>query len=295
MIKYLFLIIFPVILNAQEADVPVVDTPNPEPDSEIVSETNPEPVSESDVVNTPPPPPSSESDIVNIPPPAPGSEPDVANTPPTAPSSEPVNPGDTIPTIPVAPTSTTQIAGETSKPPVPEVEIDLSPDVGFGTEGIVLNYKIRQENLDRDPFTRVYQQRTPASTTDRIVTEFLDPKMPLESFPIEKLRLTGILWRTAAPRAVFLDPNGSSYIARKNERIGTNKGYIAAIREGEVVVIEPSMKAGYSYETEILRIENDVKKVEKEEVVATEPPARGRRGFEAELLKTIDTIEKMDK
>ncbi len=281
MIRYLFFIIFPVIVNAQEASPP--------------------PVTET----------SSDPEIVNTPPPAPNSDPEIVSTPPPAPDS---NPDDATPSV----TSTTQIVSEpdsdapdsdvsngadldastvssSDEPPSPEVEDGIPSGVGFGAEGIVLNYKIREENLNRDPFTRAFAQRSPANVTE-IVTEFLDPKMPLESFPIEKLRLTGILWRTAAPRAVFLDPNGSSYIARKNERIGVNKGYIAAIREGEVVVIEPSMKVGHSYETEILRLESDVSdKVAKQEETATSKPSTtGRRAYETELLK-IDTIDKMGK
>lgn len=64
------------------------------------------------------------------------------------------------------------------------------------------------------------------------------PVLPLQRFDLAELKLIGIMWNVQEPKAMFLDPNSRIYTIGKDERIGRNNGYVAAIREGEVVVVE---------------------------------------------------------
>jgi type IV pilus assembly protein PilP len=47
-----------------------------------------------------------------------------------------------------------------------------------------------------------------------------------------------IIWEVKSPKAMVKDPDGTSYMISKNTKIGRNGGYVVAIREGEVLVVE---------------------------------------------------------
>lgn len=61
---------------------------------------------------------------------------------------------------------------------------------------------------------------------------------PLERFNLGQLKLEGIMWDVAKPKAMILDPSGNVHVVGLNSKIGRNNGYIAVIREGELVVVE---------------------------------------------------------
>ena len=90
----------------------------------------------------------------------------------------------------------------------------------------------------------------------------LEPLLPLERFPLERLKLTGIIWGTDQPRVLFVDPNNKSHVVKKNDRIGRKRGYLAEIREGEVIIAEPEQsgsKVHYSIKTLTLPKQNKMK------------------------------------
>ncbi len=64
------------------------------------------------------------------------------------------------------------------------------------------------------------------------------PLMPLQRFDINQLSLTGILWNVRDPKAILKDPTGVIYIVAPGAKIGPNNGYVASIREGEIVIVE---------------------------------------------------------
>jgi len=76
---------------------------------------------------------------------------------------------------------------------------------------------------------------------------FHGPVLPLQSFRLEQLTLIGIIWDVAKPRAMFRDSNGRVHVVGVNAKIGSQNGYVAAIREGEVVVIETFEEDGKLY------------------------------------------------
>ena len=82
------------------------------------------------------------------------------------------------------------------------------------------------------------------------------PGTPLERYDIDELKLAGIMWDIRLPKAMIIDPQGEVHVLGKDDRIGRKRGYIAVIREGEVVVVETSTFNGENtYSTRIMRIE----------------------------------------
>ncbi len=67
---------------------------------------------------------------------------------------------------------------------------------------------------------------------------FHGPVLPLQKFALAELQLIGIIWDVTRPRAMLKDPQGKVHILGPNAKIGNQNGYIAAIREGELVVVE---------------------------------------------------------
>lgn len=67
---------------------------------------------------------------------------------------------------------------------------------------------------------------------------------PLQRWELDRLQVVGILWDVRVPRAMIRDPDGALYTVTKNSRIGRNDGFVAVIREGEVVVIETKYDEG---------------------------------------------------
>jgi type IV pilus assembly protein PilP len=85
--------------------------------------------------------------------------------------------------------------------------------------------------------------------------EMQGPLLPLQRFDLNEIHLVGIIWDVGAPRAMFLDPTNTVHIIGKNERIGRNNGYIAMIREGEVVIVEATRKEDeVIYTTTVMKI-----------------------------------------
>lgn len=66
----------------------------------------------------------------------------------------------------------------------------------------------------------------------------IDVRDPLQMYPTDKYSVIGILWEVNKPRAMVKDPDGIVHVVVKNTRIGKNEGYVAVIREGEIVVVE---------------------------------------------------------
>ena len=79
---------------------------------------------------------------------------------------------------------------------------------------------------------------------------------PAQRFDLDQLRLVGIMWDVKDPKAMFMDPEKEVLVLGRDEGIGNRNGYIATIREGEVVVVETIRRRGdVIYKTRILRIE----------------------------------------
>ncbi len=103
----------------------------------------------------------------------------------------------------------------------------------------------------RDPF-QPYAEVIPTEGGDSAPRTL----SPAQRFDLEQLRLVGIMWDVKEPKAMFMDPDQEVLVLGRDESIGSRNGYIAAIREGEVVVVEAIPKRdGTIYRTRVLRIE----------------------------------------
>lgn len=81
------------------------------------------------------------------------------------------------------------------------------------------------------------------------------PPEPLQTFDVTQFKLLGIIWQVKDPKAMVLDPNGRTHLIRRQTKIGRNNGFVAAIREGEVIVVEPSVGEN-GVQTAVTRIMN---------------------------------------
>ena len=74
----------------------------------------------------------------------------------------------------------------------------------------------------------------------------------LKAYDIEALKVTSLIWDVNTPRALILDPTGQSHRVEVGTKIGRNDGYVAKIREGELIVIEKQKISGDNGEKEEL-------------------------------------------
>jgi len=81
------------------------------------------------------------------------------------------------------------------------------------------------------------------------------PLTPLQRYPLDQLQLIGVMWDIKNPKAMFTDPNSKVHVIGRDEGIGNRNGYIEAIREGEVVVVEAvRSETGVEYETKVIKL-----------------------------------------
>ncbi len=83
----------------------------------------------------------------------------------------------------------------------------------------------------RDPFRPLFLMRRPAAQT-------VEPLTPLQRYEIGQLRLVGVVYNLAPPRAMVEDSSGLGFIVMPGTPIGPNGGVVTAIRPRQVVVEE---------------------------------------------------------
>jgi type IV pilus assembly protein PilP len=129
-------------------------------------------------------------------------------------------------------------------PPIVETSVDLLRSTSFLTP-----YIYQQDNR-RDPF-RPFKEIGPLEGA-----ELVGPLLPLQRFDLSEIKLVGIIWDIRNPKAMFIDPTKKVHTLNKDDRIGRNNGYVAAIREGEVVVVETvNIRGELAYNTRVLQLE----------------------------------------
>ena len=118
--------------------------------------------------------------------------------------------------------------------PAPDA-LDQGDEVSFSGLMDPFDYNPRGR---RDPFI----QPIPDKPVDQ--GPIHGPLLPLQKYDLQQLRLVGIIWEVRKPQAMIKDPTGSTHLVGTNTRIGPRNGYIAVIREGEIVVVETQEQEG---------------------------------------------------
>lgn len=87
------------------------------------------------------------------------------------------------------------------------------------------------------PTAAIAEPRDPFSS---IVDEAMDLGMrpPLERYPVDAMKVHGVVSRTASPRALVVLPDGTTHVVRVGDAVGPNLGRVKAIESGKVVVVE---------------------------------------------------------
>lgn len=121
-------------------------------------------------------------------------------------------------------------------PPAPSPDSDIDEDhLSFSALMEAFEYNPRGR---RDPFV----QPIPDKPVEQGAVH--GPLLPLQKFDLSQLRLVGIIWDVRKPQAMIKDPSGATHLVGTNTRIGPRNGYIAVIREGEIVVVETQEQEG---------------------------------------------------
>lgn len=168
--------------------------------------------------------------------------------PPAAAPAAPAAPAASAPKAAAPPPPIEEIHQEPTPPPVEvqaapaEIQMTPTPPEAPKTVGPLggIDGYIYDPTGRRDPFRPYRMIRSNRAASGPIIE-------PLQTYDIDQLSIAGILWEVRAPRALVKDSDGNLHTVVKNTKIGRNNGYVAMIREGEVVVVETLEEDGKSY------------------------------------------------
>lgn len=112
---------------------------------------------------------------------------------------------------------------------------------------------IYSERGRRNPFLR------PGSLKSKTLTKE-EEAIGLEGYDIAAFKLTAVLWDVKYPKAIVKASDTESYVIEEGSKIGRRNGYVAKIREGEIVIIESNAYSGEDeasdkvYKTQVLKL-----------------------------------------
>ncbi len=75
------------------------------------------------------------------------------------------------------------------------------------------------------------------------------PFLETQNYNLDGFILKGLIWKATNPRAIFQGPGNKEYRLTVKDHIGENFGYIATIREREVVIIQTIEENNKRYST----------------------------------------------
>ncbi|MCB0421435.1 MAG: pilus assembly protein PilP [Bdellovibrionales bacterium] len=205
----------------------------------------PPPLEEGMVDQLPPPPPMEEGLANQLPPPPPMDEGAASQLPP--PGGGEVESGMVPPPPPLEPSG---VSGEPELPSASQQTAAVIDEV----LGLLEPFEYDGSNR-RDPFKPYVRIEETGEVDSDSGSISKGPLLPLQRFDLNELKLTGIIWDVEDPQAMFVDPSGKTYRVGVNARVGRNSGYIAVIREGEVVVVESVRVRGeVIFNTKVIRL-----------------------------------------
>jgi type IV pilus assembly protein PilP len=151
-------------------------------------------------------------------------------------------------------------------PVVPSAQEALPPDVSLPAEAVAVPPQPPEmtdpllegffEDIQYNPTDRRDPFLPYMSPTFKMAQAPQIPLEPLQRFALSELKLIGIIWDVGMPKALIVDPTGKSHIIAENTKMGNGLGYVAAIREGEIIVVEQqsSPEGKKTFETKILKL-----------------------------------------
>lgn len=130
---------------------------------------------------------------------------------------------------------------KTDETPLPmKANREISKDVEKITQTI---YRYDSENL-RDPFLPLIVKRQVGQKTIS----------PLESYDIEELKLTGIVFDRKGSFALIQTPDGKFHVAKEKEKIGISGGIITKIGKDFIEIKESQAHGGFAPKTKQLKL-----------------------------------------
>lgn len=161
-------------------------------------------------------------------------QPSAGQVPPAAQTQAPAVPAEPPSNVPPPPPTNEMPIGDGATAAAPVQQFIPKDDYQYDPTG------------KRDPF-KVFRTVRPTNVVNQDhavkAPEILEP---LQRWELERLQIVGILWDVNKPRAMVKDPDGMVYTVIRNSKIGRNEGFVAAIREGEIVVMETRYEDGKS-------------------------------------------------
>ncbi len=124
---------------------------------------------------------------------------------------------------------------ETEKPPQEEDTDQISAIQDY------IKPMLYKRDQYRDPFEK------PA--TPFKMGQIYGPFLEAQNHNLDSFKLKGLIWKTRKSKAIFQGPDNKEYRLTIKDYIGENFGYIAAIREKEVVIIQTMEKNNIRYST----------------------------------------------
>ncbi len=152
------------------------------------------------------------------------------------------------------PDSTSAVGqSENTQLPATEKSIPSSPQDAVAGGGVLSGQDYFYDPTGkRDPFKPVGLKALGLSKP--VILE------PLQRFELDKLQVIGILWDVQSPRAMIKDPDGIMHTVVKNTKIGRSEGFVAAIREGELVIVETLYEEGKAVkQTRVMELKKGTK------------------------------------
>lgn len=90
----------------------------------------------------------------------------------------------------------------------------------------------------RDPFAQPEILRPPEALPPH------GPGLPLQAYKTNELKVRAILWSVKKPKALVQSPDSKVHLINLGDRVGQENGYVAVIREGEIVIVETREQEG---------------------------------------------------
>ena len=99
------------------------------------------------------------------------------------------------------------------------------------------NFTYSAANL-RDPFEAAFEDKKDSTAESSLRPNIQRPKEPLESFPLDTLRMVGILEQNEQVWGLIKDPNNVVHRVQAGNYAGQNEGQILSVSEQQIDLIE---------------------------------------------------------